>query len=91
MLDFEALTVMTVKSMVFWTVMLCSLEKAQCFGVSHLYFQGHRISQAKKLIGVSGFSLLPASANFLFGLLFDLADEDIFVGNVGLLLNYILN
>lgn len=38
-------------------------------------FSGSENKPIKKLAEAGGFSLLPASANFLFGLLFDLADE----------------
>jgi hypothetical protein len=55
-------------------------------------FLGSENKPNKKLAEVDGFSLLPASANFLFGLLFYLAHEDdMFLGNVGLLVNYTLN
>lgn len=55
-------------------------------------YSGSENKPNKKIAEVGGFSLLLASANFLFGLLFDLVDEDdMFVGNISLLLNYILN
>jgi Ca2+/H+ antiporter len=42
---FEAVTAVTLMSTVFWVVILCNLEKAQCFGGTyHLHVQGHRVS-----------------------------------------------
>jgi hypothetical protein len=45
---FEVLGEVTVKSSVFWDVILCSLMVSQCFrGTYHFHLQGERVSQAR--------------------------------------------
>jgi hypothetical protein len=48
---FEVLVVVTVKSMVFWVVTPCSLERVRCFrGAYHFNLQGKIISQTAEFL-----------------------------------------
>jgi hypothetical protein len=58
------------KNMIIWVLTPCSSETAECFGGKyHLYPQDQRVNQARNQ-QKEEFSLRPASADFLLGLLF---------------------
>jgi hypothetical protein len=77
------------KSMVFWVVILCILERAGYFrGMYHLHLQGQTVRQSKK---PARWALPSASASFLLGLLFNPEDGgNIYLLNVRLSLKYIV-
>jgi hypothetical protein len=83
-IKFEVLTAVTVVSMIFWVVTLCSSEKVRHFGgTCHLHFRINEQETSR-----SWWRL--ASAGFLLGLLFDPeVGSDMFLRNVELPPNYI--
>jgi hypothetical protein len=47
-IGFKVFTAVSVKSAVFWVVIVCSLETGQCFGrIHYLHLQGQSIEQAR--------------------------------------------
>jgi hypothetical protein len=64
---FTVLTMLSMKSMVFWVVTMCPLEKAQRFGGTYCsHLQGQRISKQKNSMQVTSLILDPKDRSNMF-------------------------